>query len=676
MSFVYPGFLFALAAIAIPIIIHLFNFRRFRKVYFSDIRFLKNVEMQTRSRNQLRHLFVLLARILAVACLVLAFAQPFIPAPGSEGRSPFTQATIYVDNSFSMNADGREGSLLSEAKTKALEVAEGYANGSNLRLLTNDFDPRHQRPMSLQEFKAELASVDVSPAVRKMSEAVSRARSTDGAAQGHDIFLITDLQRSVCDIDRVTPDSLTGLYVLPLRAASVSNLYVDSAWFPIPVRLPDQPDVLMVRLRNSGDRAVENLTVKLAVNGMQRAISSVTVQGRSFENVELAFTNPGRGIQLAEVSIEDYPIVYDNRYLLSYRVARSVRILHIKGEDAGKAVQRLFADDSAFNFTTMDARSVDFSAFEKQDLIIAEGVRNPSSGLSQELSRFVQRGGHTLIVPSSKADRTPMNEQLIGLGAEPFGPWDTSATKVDRVNLQSALMRNVFLEWGDRIDLPRVTSRFRTEQVSRSGREPLLTLADGSPFLSRYPLGKGSTYVLSAPLDDRSTNFHRHALFVPSLYNMALNSTGGDASAETIGSGRPIPVSSAFDRSGELMMVAVESGERFKPEALVRGDSRGILVHGQVRNDGHFILMNGKDTLQAVSFNHDRAESALDHLSEAEFLEMANRAGIELGMVSERSGNITNAIRELQEGKRLWRLFLILALVFLGIEILLIRLLR
>lgn len=677
MSFVYPGFLFALAAISIPIIIHLFNFRRFRKVYFSDIRFLRNVEMQTRSRNQLRHLLVLLARILAVTCLVLAFAQPFIPAPGSEGSAQFTQATIYVDNSFSMNAEGTNGSLLDEAKAKALEVAEGYASGSNLRLLTNDFDPRHQRAMSLQEFKSELAGVSLSPAVRRMSDVTSRARSTDGKVEGHDIFLITDLQRSMADIDNVTSDSLIGLFVLPVQATSVSNLYVDSVWFASPVRLPDQPDVLKARIRNTGERAVDNLTVKLTVNGMQRAIGTVSLQGRSFEHVELAFTNPGRGMQMAEVSIEDYPIVYDNRYLLSYTVARSVRILHLKGEDAGKAVPRLFSGDSAFNFSATEGKAVDFSAFSKQDLIVMEGIRSPSTGLMQELDRFAQRGGHLLLIPSSKAERDAQNELLLSLGAEVFGGWDSTATKVERVNLQSELMRNVFLEWGERIDLPTVAAHFHTVTSSRSGREPLLTLADGTPFLSRYAKGKGNVYVLASPLNDRSTNFHRHAIFVPSLYNMALNSAGGTVSAEVIGSGRTIAVNAPTDRLENLTMVSVETGERFMPEPIVRSDGAGILVHDQVRADGHFLLLSGTDTLQPVSFNHDRSESVLEYMTESEFREMAANAGItRLGFVAERTGNIANAVREMQEGKRLWRLFLILALVFLGIEILLIRLMR
>ncbi|HMX40777.1 MAG TPA: BatA domain-containing protein [Saprospiraceae bacterium] len=67
MSFVFPAFLAALAVLAIPIIIHLFYFRRFKKVYFTNVRFLKEVKEETSNRQKLRNLLVLLMRCLAIA---------------------------------------------------------------------------------------------------------------------------------------------------------------------------------------------------------------------------------------------------------------------------------------------------------------------------------------------------------------------------------------------------------------------------------------------------------------------------------------------------------------------------------------------------------------------------------------------------------------------------------
>src|SRR5687767_13764757 len=115
MRFLYPSFLFALLAIAIPIIIHLFNFRKFKKIYFPNVRFLKEVKLETQSKSRLKHLLVLASRILAITFLVLAFAQPYIPASEKEIIKGEQTISIYIDNSFSMAALGKNGTLLDEA---------------------------------------------------------------------------------------------------------------------------------------------------------------------------------------------------------------------------------------------------------------------------------------------------------------------------------------------------------------------------------------------------------------------------------------------------------------------------------------------------------------------------------------------------------------------------------
>src|SRR5260221_12221376 len=98
MQFVYPSFLFALSAVAIPILVHLFNFRKYKKIYFTNVRFLKEIKQDTKSRSQLKHLLILLARILAVIFLVLAFAQPYLPKNKNAVVSGTRDVSIFIDN--------------------------------------------------------------------------------------------------------------------------------------------------------------------------------------------------------------------------------------------------------------------------------------------------------------------------------------------------------------------------------------------------------------------------------------------------------------------------------------------------------------------------------------------------------------------------------------------------
>jgi len=153
MEFVNPLFLFGLLAIGVPILIHLFNFRKYKRVYFTNVRFLRELKEQTKKRSQLRHLIILLLRILAIICLAVAFSQPYIPFSKNRVKADSRNAvSVYIDNSFSMEAMGSKGPLLEEARQKAREIAGAYKSTDIFQVLTNDFEGKHQRLVSRDEF--------------------------------------------------------------------------------------------------------------------------------------------------------------------------------------------------------------------------------------------------------------------------------------------------------------------------------------------------------------------------------------------------------------------------------------------------------------------------------------------------------------------------------------------
>jgi len=174
MNFLYPSFLFALFAIAIPIIIHLFNFRRYKKVMFTNVRFLKEVKQQTRAKSQLKHLLVLASRILAISFLVFAFAQPYIPVEKNTEVVKENIVSIYIDNSFSMDAVNEDGRLLEQAKKLAKEIGAGFKPTDRYQLLTNSFEGRQQRLLNQEEFLEQVDNVKMSSFVRSVAEVIQR----------------------------------------------------------------------------------------------------------------------------------------------------------------------------------------------------------------------------------------------------------------------------------------------------------------------------------------------------------------------------------------------------------------------------------------------------------------------------------------------------------------------
>lgn len=677
MSFAYPEFLLALAAISVPIIIHLFNFRRFKKVYFSDIRFLKDVEIETKSRNKLKNLLILFSRILAIAFLVMAFARPFIPSGDNQSEGTRSSVVVYIDNSFSMNAEGEEGNLLEEAKAKAIEVGSAYKNGADLHLLTNDFDPRHFRNLSFEEFKNEVAAVQSSPQLRTFDNIVSRANGIFDSGTTKMVYYISDIQASTSTPSDLLNDSLLNIYAIPVQASISANIYIDSCWFSSPSRFPTQPDVLNVRLRNSGTENVENVSIKFLLNNVQRSVGTANVTANSYEDVEMVFTNAEQGIQLAEVIIQDYPITYDDNYYLSYGLADQINILSINGTDASEFASNLFQTEVNFNLTSVADGDLDYSVLNSTDLVLCNSVHRFSSGMTQELMNYVMGGGSVLFIPAKNPDLASTNELLLAIGAQKLLRSDSNKLKVEGVNLQSALFKNVFTEWEDRIDLPSTSKHFIAESSSRSASENLMTLANGQPFLKSYKKGNGTAYVLASALNDSWTNFHRHALFVPTLYNMALNSITNGVSHEVIGSNQMITVNSKLDNLNVLEIRGIDSDRSFAPERISTVGGTGVVVHDQISKAGQYLLNSESgDTIQALSFNYNRIESDMNFLSVDEFKEIANGLGaIHFEIIEGKAETLANQVQEIHDGKQLWRLFLLITLLCLLFETILIRIL-
>ena len=115
MQFKHPEILFALILLIIPIIVHLFQLRRFKKVFFTNVKFLKTVELQTRKSSKLKKLLVLFSRLLLFSALIISFAQPYIS--NNVNKKP-ESIYIYLDNSFSMQAKGKDGGIIKTGRTR------------------------------------------------------------------------------------------------------------------------------------------------------------------------------------------------------------------------------------------------------------------------------------------------------------------------------------------------------------------------------------------------------------------------------------------------------------------------------------------------------------------------------------------------------------------------------
>jgi len=314
MNFQYPAFLFALFSVAIPILIHFFNFRRFKTIYFSNVDFLKNIKKQTRKKNELKQLLILIARILTIIFLVLAFARPFIPhTAGPQGRQAETIA-FYIDNSFSMNALSEKGRLLDEAVKLAVNIADSHQPGTKFKLYTNDLEPGHNMTFYKDQLIMELTDIKPSPSTIPLS-IINNRFEPDREAPDDDnsgtVFYISDFQRNITDLQNFNNGSNVKFFI-PLYPSGVNNLYIDSCWMEVPAHGLNQQENIFVKINNISDEDYSNLPVKLYLNDSLKSITNFSVSANSEVITNLKYTNVSPGIQPGRIEITDYPFTHDN----------------------------------------------------------------------------------------------------------------------------------------------------------------------------------------------------------------------------------------------------------------------------------------------------------------------------------------------------------------------------
>ncbi|TVQ88683.1 MAG: hypothetical protein EA393_08225 [Bacteroidetes bacterium] len=679
MSFLYPWFLLALSAISIPIIIHLFHFRRFRKIYFSNIRFLEQITDETQKQARLKHLLVLISRILAIIFLVMAFARPYIPADEGLVMAENNYVSVFIDNSFSMEASSSYGTLLDHAKVTAGEIAQTFEPSDGFQLLTNDLEGRHQRFVSREEFLSMVSQVDFSPNVRMLSQIFDRQKTLmheEGIISNAWSFVLSDFQINISDWENFDPDTLINQVLIPFQTQRPSNLFIDSVWIDNPVRMRGQVLTVNVRIYNDSSEPLQNQPVRLYVNEVQRSVATFDIRAGSYVDVSLTYTLDNTSNQAGYIEISDYPVTFDDRFYFAFQLSDQIPVLVINQDQPNPFLNALFSTDTSFIFRNTNVTAIDFSVFPAQNLIILNELRSIGEGLALELRRYVEAGGNLLIFPSPNADLTSYNALLSAMNVNGFLETDTVSTRVTGLNELHPIYSGVFERIPENIDLPRVEQYFVITRHTEARDNYLMQLQNGNYFFVSVPSGQGQVFLSSVPANDQFSNFPRHAMFVPTLYNIGLHSASFHPLFYTIGKDQAINVRGNAMPSEGLYRIQGRNMEII-PEIRNIGTITNLIVHDQIGEAGNYRLKTDDENLRVLSFNYDRRESLLDSYNASDInslnyvRENDNVSVLEPGIIS-----FDKQMEAFMGGRQLWKIFVLLGILFLLTEVLLLRFMK
>lgn len=637
MQFKNPEILYALFLLLIPIFIHLFQLRRFQKVAFTNVAFLKKVTIQTRKSSQLKKWLTLLMRLAALACIIIAFAQPFTASKTALNQEKET--VVYIDNSFSMQLKGTKGALLERALQDLYDKAN---TEEKLSWFTNNAERKNS---SAQDFKNEVLSVQYSQNQLNPNQVLLKANQLFSKEKGvlKHLILISDFQQK--DVFPDLPDDLK-VDAVQLKPLKVSNIALDSLY----VASKDASTTQLKVLASKQDDQIEEATISLFNN--EKLVAKTAVNFLQDNHAIATFDIENGSGFIGKLSLNDPNLQFDNSLYFSINKPGKIKVLAINEAD-GTFLQRLFEKEE-FEFIQQALNAMNYNEIPEQNFIVLNELKEIPSSLITALKAFSKAGGSILVIPANEAEVNSYNKFLQTASLGTLSGEINQEKKITKISFAHPLFKDVFEKEVVNFQYPKVNLSYNIS----TNATPALLFEDNKSFL----LQNNKTYFFTAAINKENSNFQNSPLVVPTIYNMALQSLAFPRLYYTIGEENTIaiPVKLASD---EILTIK-DSLSQFIPMQQTKANYVLMTTVDNPSKGGNYQIVKEKEVLENISFNYARDESNLQYLSPK------NWQGVN---VHKTIDELFNTISEANSINSFWKWFAIFALVFLLCEMLILK---
>lgn len=675
MNFVYPNFLWALFLLLIPIIIHIFSFRRYKTIYFSRVESLKEIKEDSRTGARLKHLLILASRLLFLAALVLAFAQPFIPQ--GENRTLENISTFYIDNSFSMEAEGIDGNLLNESKNKALEVLERIEENEKICILTSDLNGDDQRFLSKKEAQDRINEIDFSAQSTPLGNVINVSQDLFARSEypgNRRLLIFSDFQKSTTQLAEVDSNDLA-IYYYKSLASDPGNIYIDSVWFESPVHRVSQENELYFRIRNETNQALENLSVTLYINNDSPRPKTVEVPAGSYVNESIKYSDNTPGEKKGTLSISTNQLFFDDSFFFTYSINENVPILLLTGSDSPRNLEQLYGLSDYYNATTRSIQSVTPNDFENKSCIILQNVNEITSGIKSQLITALENGATISLIPGTNASLSSWNSLLSEFNLPNLLPAASNSSDIAYFNADDPIYFGNFEEKPENFKSPQLYKNYRFNINSNQEFKTLFGVSERTPFLVYTNYKNGRIFIQNSPISPEFSNFQNHALFGLTYLRIVETSIIDNQRYMTIGDLDNMPINFEFDETNPLHLINSELEIDVIPQMLTSSKGRFVSfapINNVIKQAGFYSLEDNVNFKKSMAFNFNRFESEIEVLNDQDISALFISNGYKnVQTLNSENGN------EIQfntlDAKEYWRILLILALLFLAIEILLLK---
>lgn len=648
MYFLNPGAFWAFSLLLIPILIHLINLRRVKKVYFSNLRFLRDVSQQRKSRTTLRKILILICRILALAFIVLAFSQPVLLSEENEG--PVISPIIYFDNSLSLQRTDESGNLLLiNGIASVSNFLSALPKGLDVGYLNND--KKVIRWKSLTEVLEEIQEIDYSNTSLSLSDSYDKA----GRLQAKHFYIFSDFQKSTSyGLEEILQDTTRSVNLFKLSSPVDKNIYVDSVYLNEPLSISSDNQLNIV-LKNTGSEPLEDVLIKLFKDETQLASFTANIGSVTTSNLTLDLGGNSDVTGNYRIELEDSPVVFDNIFYFSINQSSRPRVVILSDGKPNTYLRRVYSNSDYFNLELEDVNNASFQNVINADLLVLDHLQTIPPWL---LSQLNQVKGKLLVCPPEDAD---LRSYSTLLGFKVLRSSTERALTLSVKSLDHPFFNEVFMDKRKQMSLPSVQINY----VASGYHEPILEANTGTPFLMR----NGSVYFFSSSFNEQSA-FSKHALFVPVMYKLAQK-TAIDRLYHRLEERTILMEIDSMEN--ESLLQLKNSQNSFVLPVRVNNDGLFLSIPDVLEQPGVYYLVSETDTLRSIAFNYGKKESEIESLSMEELRQtISGYTHMKLQEISDVQEFVNSGTNE--EGTQtLWKYALFLALMFLTAELVLLR---
>ncbi len=644
MSFEHPGILYALLLLLIPIIIHLVRWKKFKTQVFTNVDFLQDLEIKSRKSRRLKELLVLLSRLLALAALIFAFAKPYKGSQAQADQIDKSQNIIYLDNSLSLDALKDNTSLWQDFMQ---DLQQNLSGNTSFTLLTNNATFRH---VSRKNLDAVLQQIHLSGQITNHRQNLKKIKYLIDNEQNtlNNILYCSDMQNVY---NESLSDSLfqksNQYYFVVRQNPDLKNISIDSIWLTGKTK-----DTYAFNLKVSANH--HQLKSPVTIRQNKEVLWRGYVDFKDSLQQNLSVHIPAKPDIEAEIKLHDKGFQFDNRLFFTYHSAGKYKILFL-GKTLPSYLKKIYTPDE-FILQQIPVNKLDVSQLSNYDLVILNKI-DIADAYTGALKKYVEQYGNLLILPpdeQTEAFQTLLNHLNIYSRVQ----LDTAKVFLNRIHYKHPLFKNVFAKPVKNFAYPFVKKHYR---YSNAGQW-LYKLSDQSPFAQVFKR-KGQIFVINTPINGQNTDFQQAAsLIVPLFYQIGKVRSNRQSLYYIVGEKNQwqIPVSLKPDDILHLRHSQVD----FVPFQVNQYNRVAVTTDEQPGQAGIYEILHKDQKLGSVAYNYNRKEHLL------KFLTIPNTDQVH-------QINSVKAFEARQQAyfkaQSLWQWFLGLALLFLLIEMLLIR---